>query len=238
LDEKLTRHFEEEMEKIRENKKKGDKVLEDAKGILTEILSNFRKKEKEIGKELQEAHLESRAKQSYIGPCPNCKDGTLEMRKGKFGRFIACNNYPDCKTTYSLPNKGMVKSLNKACPHCGKPMITIQMQRKRPQEMCINPSCPSKKIDEEKAKSEEKPCPKCKDTLGGNLVVRKSVYGSFLGCNKYPKCRHTEKLSDEIQESPEDSKGPEQGAEKQVKQNDIVGAEVKAEEASERESFE
>lgn len=223
LDEELTRHFEVEMDQIREEKKKGDKVLEEAKDILTKLLKNFKSKEKEIGKSLLDAHIESRAKESYIGKCPNC-DGTLEVRRGKFGRFIACNNYPECKTTFSLPASGLVKSSKKECPHCKHALITIQRKAKRPQEICINPACPSKKIDEEKAKKEEKPCPKCKDTLGGTLVVRKSVYGSFLGCSKYPKCRHTEKLSEELQTK---------AAEAEIEQKDVIEAEVEAEEVEE-----
>ena len=35
-------------------------------------------------------------------------------------------------------------------------------------------------------------CPTCKEN---NLKVRKSIYGSFLGCEGYPKCRYTEKLT-------------------------------------------
>ncbi|MCX6707526.1 MAG: topoisomerase DNA-binding C4 zinc finger domain-containing protein, partial [Candidatus Woesearchaeota archaeon] len=126
-----------------------------------------------------------------IGKCPNCADGTLELRRGKFGRFIACNKYPECKTTFSLPRAGLVKTLKKECPVCRMPMITIQFPRKRPQEVCINPNCPSKKIDEEKAKQEEKKCPKCSE---GKLILRRSVYGTFLGCSTYPKCKYTEKL--------------------------------------------
>ena len=38
-----------------------------------------------------------------------------------------------------------------------------------------------------------------KEKIDNVDVIRlKSVYGSFLGCNKYPKCKHTEKLSDEV----------------------------------------
>ena len=36
----------------------------------------------------------------------------------------------------------------------------------------------------------EKKCPKC----GKDLLVRRSVFGTFLGCSGFPKCRHTEKL--------------------------------------------
>ncbi len=204
LDEKLTRHFEEEMENIRQGKKKGEKILEEARKVLKEILGNIKKREKEVGEKLAEANKRSIARSSYVGPCPNCRNGTLETRKGKFGKFIACNNYPDCKTTFSVPNKGKVKSLEKECPHCSHPMVSIQFPRKRPQEICINPECPSKKVDEERARSEEKPCPKCGE---GKLVLRKSVYGSFLGCSRYPKCRYTEKLSEvEEKEKPAEEK--------------------------------
>ena len=102
--------------------------------------------------------------------------------------------------------------MKKECPLCKHAMISIQFPKRRPQEVCINPKCPSKKIDEEKAKKEEKPCPKCKE---GTLIVRRSVYGSFLGCSKYPKCRYTEKLSE-------------------VAEKDIVQAAVGEEEVSER----
>lgn len=37
-------------------------------------------------------------------PCPNCPVGTMKLRNGKNGPFLACNAYPDCKTTYSLNN--------------------------------------------------------------------------------------------------------------------------------------
>jgi DNA topoisomerase-1 len=60
VDEELTRHFEEEMDEIREGKKKGEDVLAEAKEALTKILIEFKAKEKEIGKELNAAHIETR----------------------------------------------------------------------------------------------------------------------------------------------------------------------------------
>ena len=36
-----------------------------------------------------------------------------------------------------------------------------------------------------------KKCPNC----DGNLIVRKSFYGEFLGCSNYPKCRTTERIN-------------------------------------------
>ena len=55
-------------------------------------------------------------------------------------------------------------------------------------------------------KIKEKPCPKCKE---GTMVLRKSMYGQFLGCNKFPKCRTIEKLpkDDDKVEDKKETKG-------------------------------
>ena len=34
--------------------------------------------------------------------CPECKEGNLVKRKGKYGEFIACDNYPECKYTEQI----------------------------------------------------------------------------------------------------------------------------------------
>lgn len=194
LDEELTRSVEDEMEEIRESKRTGDQVLAKAKSSLLEILQDFKAKEKEIGKELAKASQETRDEISYVGLCRACGKGDLQVRRGKFGQFIACNKYPDCKTTFSLPRFGMVKGLRKDCEQCSFPLVQIQMKGRRPSIVCISPTCPSKQAGEkelEELKKHEKPCPKCKV---GTLVVRKSIYGMFLGCNKYPKCKTMEKV--------------------------------------------
>ncbi len=189
LDEELTRHFEEEMEEIRKGKKKNEDVLNEAQNVLTKILKDFKKKEKEIGKGLITATKEMHQKASTVGICPECKKGTLMIKKGKYGRFIACSRYPECKTTYNLPDKGLIKVTDKICKACKHPMISMIRKGRRPQLVCINRNCPTKKITE---KIEKKRCPKCNK---GFLVLRKSIYGSFLACDEYPKCRYTEKLN-------------------------------------------
>ncbi len=186
-DEEMTRHFEEEMEKIRKDKKKPESVLNEAKKVIIEVIEEFADKEDKVGGELKKTFIESRDKTETMGKCPNCKEGVLRIRKGRFGRFIACNKYPDCKTTFSVPNTGMVKKSDKLCEECNSIMITMIKQGKRPQDVCINKDCPTKKIE---AKNEGKKCPKCKK---GKMVLRKSVYGHFLACDKYPKCRNIEK---------------------------------------------
>mgnify|MGYP001575324143 FL=1 len=159
------------------------------------ILDGFKKKEKGIGEELIEATKESETKENTIGKCPTCSTGILMMKRGKFGRFIACSTYPECKTTFKLPANGFVKNTDKLCENCKHPVITVIRRAKKPQDVCINPECPAKvSADARKqiAENENKPCEKCKE---GKMVLRKSVYGSFLGCNRFPKCRNIMKVN-------------------------------------------
>jgi len=200
LDESLTRHFEEDMEEIRGGKEKVHDVLDEAKKFLIKILEKFRKHEKDIGKELLEAVREAEEEARTIGECPICGKGTLKIIRSKKTKkqFIACDRYPKCETTYPLPQRALVQSIDKVCPQCNYPMIQVIRKGKRPQELCINPKCKSKKLEaEEKKKAEKiekgkihKKCPEC----GGELVLRQSFYGKFLGCSNYPKCRYTESL--------------------------------------------
>ena len=190
LDEKLTRHFEKEMEAIEEHKLKPETVLDEAKKTLIKILEHFKKHEKKIGEELLGATVSTREKATNIGLCPICKKGKLSIRKGKFGLFIACDRYPECKTTFGLPKNALTKPTEKLCETCHYPIVQIIRKSRQPQELCINPNCPSKKVPELKAGTK---CPKC----GSPLLVRKSFYGSFIGCSNYPKCRYMQKMKKE-----------------------------------------
>ena len=183
IDEKLTRKFEENLEKIQNKKLNKEKVIEEAKLLLKKILENFKAKEIEIGKELSKAVAKARIEASTIGPCPVCKQGTLMLKKGKFGNFVACSNYPDCKVAINLP-KGKIVAEKKLCKACSFPMVKIINKKAR--VVCINPDCPLKSVDV----SIDEKCPKC----GGKLVIRKSAYGTFIGCENYPKCKYTRKI--------------------------------------------
>jgi DNA topoisomerase-1 len=79
-------------------------------------------------------------------------------------------------------------------------MILVIKKGKQPQVLCINPKCPSKMegysaeqlkdIHNLESGEVERICPMCKK---GKLKVRKSVYGAFIACDQYPKCRYIEK---------------------------------------------
>lgn len=156
LDEKLTRKFEKEMEMIKEDKKKGEEVLQDARTILTKVLAKFKANEKAIGEGLSEATKITRDKETIVGKCQNCgKDLRILYSKRFKTRFVACSGYPDCKTTYSLPF-GLPKPTEKKCPDCDFPLVLVIRAGKRPFEYCINKMCPKKiewrKEQEEKAR--------------------------------------------------------------------------------------
>ena len=158
IDEQLTRHFEEEMEEIREEKRKKEDVIDEAIVELTKILRKFKQQEKNIGNELIEALKETREKASVVGECPNCKRGNLRILYSKRFRsyFIACSNYPKCKTTFSL-TRGLPKPTDKKCPSCNYPLVLIIRQGTRPFDYCFNKSC-EKRLEwmkENKKKIEE-----------------------------------------------------------------------------------
>lgn len=199
LDTKLTRHFENEMEKIREKKLTEEKVLQEAQKTLTKILEKFKKNEKDIGKELSMSHRAHLEKESFIGKCPACNEGNLKImysRKSK-RKFIACDKYPDCKTIMNMPGYN-IKALNKKCDQCSYPIVKV-LAGKNTRDVCLNNECPSKSPEDKKVQKHidalEKgsivhKCPKCNK----DLAVRRSVWGQFLGCTGFPECRYTEKI--------------------------------------------
>ncbi|MBN1157343.1 DNA topoisomerase I [Candidatus Woesearchaeota archaeon] len=191
LDEELTRHFEIEMEDIRHDTKKSEEVLEEAKCVITEILGKFKKQEKEIGEGLHEAQRESELA-TQVGTCPKCKQ-PLIIRRGRFGRYIACIKHPECNTTMKLPRSGMIKQSKEKCDSCGSETILVINKGKPPVTLCVNPDCPKKKQEQKELDSyPKKECPKCKS----EMVVRQGPYGRFYGCSKFPKCRHIEKINE------------------------------------------
>jgi DNA topoisomerase I len=194
VDEKLTQSIEEEMETIREDKAKQEKVLSHAQDILIETIDAFKKKEKAIGSELVDSLKLEERKGTVFGQCPECEknareNGEITLKRGKYGRFLGCSNYPDCSLTLKVPAKGILQPTEKKCDTCGYPIALVGQNKKSARELCLNPGCPTK-ADAKDNEKEDKPCPKCKN---GKLILRSSVYGSFYGCSNYPKCRHIEK---------------------------------------------
>jgi len=171
------------MEKIRQGKEKQENVLDKAKKFLTKLLGDFKKKEKDIGTEILKSVRETQDIANYMGQCPKCKEGRLMVRRGRFGRFVGCDKYPDCKTIINIPKTGKIKFTGELDEN-GLPIVEAGTGRaKRKVALQVH----KKEENTEKKYSEEgMSCPTCKE---GQMKLRKSFYGEFLGCNNYPKCQ-------------------------------------------------
>jgi len=154
IDENLTRKFEKEMDAILQSKKnfeeKEKKVIEEAKETIVAISKDFEKNKEEIGKELVSAEMEiqkQNKEENKLIQCPVCKKGTLAITYSRKNRkyFVACNAYPECRNTYSLPPNSLIKKSDKTCKECGFPMLISIRKGKRPWEFCFNKDCPTNK---------------------------------------------------------------------------------------------
>jgi DNA topoisomerase-1 len=153
IDEKLTRNMEKDMESIGILKKDLDKkqslILEKARFVLKDISEDFKKKELQIGKELIHAEEENWKKENErneLTECQVCKKGKMIIKYSPKNRkhFVACTNYPECKSTFSLPPFGLIKSINKPCDKCSFPLLMSLRKGKRPWIFCFNPNCESR----------------------------------------------------------------------------------------------
>ena len=93
-----------------------------------------------------------------LNVCPKCKKGNLAITYSKKNRryFVACDKYPECKNTYSLPPNGLSKRANKICDECGFQMIMLLKKGRRPWIFCFNPDCETnrKRIEEYRKRKE------------------------------------------------------------------------------------
>jgi DNA topoisomerase-1 len=114
--------------------------------------------------------------------CANC-GRPMVLKKGRFGQFLACSGYPDCKTTKQLGEAQKPKDipLDEKCPQCSNQLIK-KYGRYGEFVACSNyPTC--KYI---KQKTIGVKCPNCSE---GEVVERRSKRGkTFYGCNRYPDC--------------------------------------------------
>jgi len=145
-DEKLTRRFEIDLEKIAEGKLKKEKIINKAKTTLIKICDEFKKNEDKIGKELGEAIIKTQEDKSILGPCPNCGKNLKIMFSPKTRKhFVGCSGYKDgCKTSFPLPPRSKFQRLDKICDKCKTPIIRVIRWGRRPFNMCLDPNCETK----------------------------------------------------------------------------------------------
>ncbi len=115
----------------------------------------------------------------------------MVIREGRFGKFLACSNYPKCKNTKPLD----VEETNEVCDKCGAPMIVKYSKKGTKFLACSNyPKCKNTKPYPTGLK-----CPEC----DGDLVERSSKRGKFYGCSNYPECKFVARGELKNQKCPE-----------------------------------
>jgi len=117
--------------------------------------------------------------------CPKC-DSELLLRKGRYGEFIACSNFPKCKYTKN-PDGTEVEGpeeTDEKCDKCGSIMVIKDSKRGKFLACSAYPKCKNAK-SLEPARELTVPCPEC----GGKLQEREGKRGKFFGCMNYPKCK-------------------------------------------------
>ena len=164
---------------------------------MTAVLSDFWKdfeKELEVAeKNIGKGSVEVPAEETDI-ICEKC-GSRMVVKNGRFGKFAACPNYPQCKNTKPLvpvqpaddgekkpDEKKAVPVPDMKCELCGADMV-LRTGRYGSFYACSRyPEC---KFTKQKVKSIGVSCPKC----GGNIVVKQGRNHSvFYGCDNYPKC--------------------------------------------------
>jgi DNA topoisomerase-1 len=133
--------------------------------------------------DLDNAEMQETQEEEY---CENC-GRPMVLKRGRFGQFMACTGYPECKTTRRLDQQQKVPDipLEEKCPQCGRNLV-LRHGRYGEFISCSGyPECKWVKQNYIGMK-----CPECKT---GELVEKKARRRgtTFYGCTNYPKCKFT-----------------------------------------------
>ncbi|HEV8130114.1 MAG TPA: type I DNA topoisomerase [Acidobacteriota bacterium] len=195
FDYQYTARMEAALDEIEEGK-------EDWIDTLNEFYKEFQKELKRAQSQMQNLKAEEIETDEVCEKCGS----KMVIKWGRFGRFLACSNYPECKNTKELPKENGSEAKPAAaeiesepCEKCGKPMI-LKKGRFGEFLACSGyPECKNtRKIISRGGEREVKAdiptgekCPKC----GQVLVVKHGRFGEFTACSNYPECRYIKQES-------------------------------------------
>jgi DNA topoisomerase-1 len=169
----FTSEMEDELDRVEEGELGWQQVLANFYQPFTRALEAV-----DLDRLVMEAHgLENLA----LEACPEC-GSKLAVRSGRFGPFIACTRYPECRYTKPLKkDRPPDRPSDEVCHLCSAPMV-IKTGRFGEFLACTRyPECKGTRSIPIGVK-----CPKC-DT--GELTERRTKKGkSFWGCLRYPEC--------------------------------------------------
>ena len=150
--------------------------------------------------DLENADLQETTQEEY---CENC-GRTMVLKRGRFGQFMACTGYPECKTTRRLDQGKKVPDvpLEEICPKCGRNMV---LRHGRYGECVSCSGYPECKYVKQNFIGVS--CPLCaaEGRKDGELVEKKARRRGniFYGCSNYPNCEFTSAYKPVAEQCPE-----------------------------------
>ncbi|MDR0885666.1 MAG: type I DNA topoisomerase [Clostridiales Family XIII bacterium] len=135
--------------------------------LVVKSFYDILEKELEVAdKEIEQVIIEDEPTDEICDVCGK----PMVIKHGRFGEFIACSGYPECKNT-----KPIMKKIGVACPSCGKDLVARKSKRGRVFYGCSGyPECTesfwNKPVDEK--------CPEC-----GSLMTEKKTKTHSLVCS-------------------------------------------------------
>lgn len=175
LDVEFTAHMEEDLDHVEEGS-------EDWVKVLSEFYESFEKRLEVAEEEMKEIEIEDEVSDEICEKCGK----PLVYKLGRFGKFLACSGFPDCRNT-----KPIIKDTGIACPTCKEGHVVERRSKKgRVFFGCDRyPECDFVSWDKPSAK----PCPSCSSLM----VEKRSKQGVKLKCTV---CDHTEQVEDTDEE--------------------------------------
>lgn len=171
LDVEFTAHMEEQLDHVEEGKEEWVQVLSD-------FYESFEKRLQVAEAEMEKIEIQDEVSDEICEKCGN----HFVYKMGRFGKFLACSGFPDCRNT-----KPIVKDIGVTCPSCQQGKIIERRSKKgRLFYGCDRyPECEFVSWD----KPAPAPCPKC----GSLQVEKRNKSGSFIQCTK---CDHRAEMDE------------------------------------------
>ena len=164
--------------------------IENGNATMLDMLSKFYEG---FSRELEEAE-KTVSKETYEAPveetdiiCEKCGSRMI-VKNGRYGRFAACPNYPECKNTKQLNKFGTAEAEKEPeiapfkCEFCGSDVVVRQGRYGAFYACSRYPEC---KFTKQKVKSLGVSCPKCGRDIVTKYGRNKTV---FYSCSGYPEC--------------------------------------------------
>ncbi|AWB44285.1 type I DNA topoisomerase [Paenibacillus sp. CAA11] len=158
---------------------------EDWVRVLNEFYESFEKRLEVAEEEMKEIEIEDEVSDEICEKCGN----PMVYKLGRFGKFLACSGFPDCRNT-----KPIIKDIGVTCPKCKEGHVVERRSKKGRVFYGCNryPECDFVSWD----KPSTKPCPSC----GSLMVEKRSKQGIKLQCTS---CDHSEMVEEDQEETAE-----------------------------------